>query len=99
MLARGYINRPELTAEKFVANPFSPTPGQRMYRTGDLARFLPDGQVEFLGRLDHQVKIRGFRVELAEIESVLAHHPAVKEVVVIASAEGTDKRLIAYVVT
>src|SRR4029453_13129882 len=81
-LARGYLNRPELTAEKFIPNPFSDEPGARLYRTGDLARYLPDGQVEFLGRVDQQVKIRGFRVELGEIEAVLGNHPGVREAVV-----------------
>ena len=71
-LARGYHNRPELTAEKFIPDPFRSEPGARLYKTGDLARYLPDGAIEYLGRLDHQVKIRGFRIELGEIESVLA---------------------------
>src|SRR5262249_32406169 len=70
-LARGYLNRPELTAAKFIPHPFSTMPGARLYKTGDLARHLPDGNIEFLGRLDYQVKVRGFRIELAEIESVL----------------------------
>ena len=78
------MNRPELTAENFIPNPFSAQPGACMYRTGDLARYLPDGSIEFLGRIDHQVKIRGFRIELGEIEMVLGQHPAVEEAVVIA---------------
>jgi amino acid adenylation domain-containing protein len=98
-LARGYINRPELTAERFLPDPFSRVPGARMYCTGDLARYLPDGQVEYLARVDHQVKIRGFRVELKEIEVVLASHPAVHELVVIAREDVPgDKRLVAYIV-
>ncbi len=96
-LARGYLNRPELTAQKFIQDPFNP--GMRMYKTGDLARFLPDGNIEFLGRIDHQVKIRGFRIELGEIETVLNQYPAVKEAVVIPQEyEAGDKRLIAYIV-
>jgi amino acid adenylation domain-containing protein/thioester reductase-like protein/non-ribosomal peptide synthase protein (TIGR01720 family) len=96
-LARGYLNRPELTAEKFVANPFRS--GTKMYRTGDLARWLPDGNIEFLGRIDHQVKIRGFRMELGEIESRMLKHEAVKEAVVIAREDKQgDKYLAAYLV-
>jgi amino acid adenylation domain-containing protein len=83
-LARGYFNRPELTATKFVPNPFTSEPGARLYKTGDWARYLPDGNIEYLGRLDHQVKIRGFRIELGEIEAVLSKHPAVREAVVVA---------------
>jgi amino acid adenylation domain-containing protein len=98
-LARGYLNRPELTQEKFIAHPFSAEPGARLYRTGDLARWLPDGSVEFLGRIDRQVKIRGFRVEPAEIEAVLATHPAVKQCAVIVREDTSGaKCLAAYVV-
>src|SRR6185503_3800507 len=82
-LARGYLNCPELTAEKFIANPFSDDPGSRLYKTGDRSRYLPDGNIEFLGRMDHQVKIRGYRVELSEIESVLRAHDAVRDAVVV----------------
>ncbi len=96
-LAREYLNRPDLTAEKFITNPFSPK--TRLYKTGDLGRVLPDGNIEFLGRIDHQVKIRGFRIELGEIETVLAQHHVVREAVVIAkdTANG-DKQLVAYLV-
>lgn len=82
-LARGYLNRPELTAERFVPHPFGARPGARLYRTGDLARYLPNGDIEFLGRIDNQVKIRGFRIEPGEIESVLAQHPSLRETVVV----------------
>lgn len=98
-LARGYWNRPGLTAEKFLPNPFGGDPGERLYRTGDLARYLPDGNLEYVGRADHQVKIRGHRVELAEVEAALASHPGVREVAVAARDEAPlDRRLAAYVV-
>ena len=97
-LARGYWNRPALTAEKFIANPFGCRLGARLYKTGDLARYSPDANIEFLGRIDHQVKIRGFRIEPGEIESVLGQNPAVSASVVVARQDGTgDKRLVAYV--
>lgn len=96
-LARGYLKRPELTADKFIAHPFSDQPGARLYKTGDLARYLPNGEIEFLGRIDHQVKIRGFRIELGEIESVLRQHPGVSETVVVAREDVPgDKRVVAY---
>ncbi len=98
-LARGYLNRPELTAEKFIQNPFSDDSDARLYKTGDLARYLPDGNIEYLGRLDHQVKLRGFRIELGEIEAVLVQHPEVHEaVVIIREVQPGDKRLVAYLV-
>jgi amino acid adenylation domain-containing protein len=98
-LARGYRNRPELTAEKFIADPFSATPGARLYKTGDLARLRAGGEVEVLGRIDHQVKIRGFRIELGEIEARLRAHPAVRETVVVAhEAVPGRKQLVAYLV-
>ncbi|MCT7952694.1 amino acid adenylation domain-containing protein [Ancylothrix sp. C2] len=98
-LAKGYLNRPDLTDERFILNPFSNELGSRLYKTGDLARYLPDGNIEYLGRIDNQVKIRGFRIELGEIEAVLSQHPHVRETVVIASENITDgKQLVAYVV-
>ncbi|MBO3462192.1 non-ribosomal peptide synthetase [Aetokthonos hydrillicola Thurmond2011] len=104
-VARGYLNRPELTKEKFIPNPFKGSKGEtecnseRLYKTGDLVRYLPDGNIEFLGRIDDQVKIRGFRIELGEIEAVLNQQPQVREAVVIAKEEQPgNKRLVAYIV-
>jgi amino acid adenylation domain-containing protein len=98
-LARGYMNQPGLTAEKFIPNPFASEPGARMYRTGDLARYLPNGAIEFLGRIDFQLKIRGFRIELGEIESVLSKFGAIEQAVVLARENGAgDKQLVAYIV-
>lgn len=98
-IARGYLNRPELTAEKFIPDPFNSEPGQRLYRSGDLARFLPDGNVEFLGRIDHQVKIRGFRIELGEIDAALAEHPDIVDTLVLVREDRPgDKRIVAYLV-
>jgi amino acid adenylation domain-containing protein len=110
-LARGYINRPESTAEKFAPNPMSSRPGSRLYRTGDLARFLPDGSMEFLGRIDNQVKIRGYRIELEEIEATLKQHTGVRDTAVavgmeqgsdvqsnVRSATNAESRLVAYLV-
>jgi non-ribosomal peptide synthetase component F len=97
-VSRGYLGRPDLTAERFLPDPYGP-PGSRLYRSGDLARWLPDGSLDFLGRLDDQVKIRGYRVELGEVQVVLARHPDVRDVVVVARpAPGGGKRLIAYLV-
>ena len=105
-VARGYLNRPDLTAEKFIPNPFSNIPGERMYKSGDLARYLPDGNIEYLGRIDHQVKVRGFRIELGEIEAALMEHTDVQANVVIVREDtpgdpliGAGKRLVAYVVS
>jgi acyl-coenzyme A synthetase/AMP-(fatty) acid ligase/acyl carrier protein len=97
-VVRGYLERPEQTAERFVADPFGGEPGARLYRTGDLARWRADGAIEYLGRLDFQVKIRGFRIELGEIEARLAEHPGVRDVVVMARAGTDEQRLVAYVV-
>ncbi|KAI1288646.1 hypothetical protein EDD11_009741, partial [Mortierella claussenii] len=97
-IARGYMNRPDLTAEVFLSDPFSNNADAKMYKSGDLVRYLPCGSIVFIGRNDHQVKIRGFRIELGEIEARLMEHPIVSEAVVLAVGEGSDKRLIAYVV-
>ncbi|MBY0273555.1 MAG: amino acid adenylation domain-containing protein, partial [Alphaproteobacteria bacterium] len=97
-LARGYLNRPDLTAERFIPAPFSEEGGARLYRTGDLARYLPDGNIEYVGRVDHQVKIRGYRIELGEIESVLRRYHSIEDVVVIVQEDGDNKYLIAYLV-
>ena len=97
-LARGYLNRPDLTSERFIANPF--VANERLYKTGDLGRYLPDGNIDFLGRIDHQVKIRGFRIELGEIETVLSQHPQVQQVVVIVREDHPgNKYLTAYIVS
>jgi amino acid adenylation domain-containing protein len=98
-LARGYLNRPELTAEKFILHSFNNAPRVRLYRTGDLTRFLPDGNIEFIGRIDNQVKLRGFRIELGEIETVLKMHPAVNDAVALMREDQPgNKRIVAYVV-
>ena len=98
-VAWGYLERPRLTADKFVPNPFSRVPGDRMYRTGDLARYLDDGNLELLGRIDNQIKIRGHRIELGEIEASLKDHRAVREAVVVAKGDrGSNKKLVGYVV-
>ncbi len=98
-VVRGYLDRPELTAEKFVQSPFDPERQARLYRTGDLARYRTDGNIEFLGRIDHQVKLRGYRIELGEIEAVLGKHPGVRESVTVAREDVPgDQRLVAYVV-
>ncbi len=96
-VARGYLNRPELTAERFISHPFKE--GEKLYKTGDLARYLPDGNIEYIGRIDHQVKIRGFRIELGEIETLLAQHPTIQQTVVTARVDNPEnQRLVAYIV-
>ena len=98
-LARGYLNRPELNSEKFITNPLANSPWERLYKTGDLVRYLPDGNIEFKGRIDDQVKIRGYRIELGEIEVALSQHSGVKQTVVVAREDTvTNKRLVAYIV-
>jgi hypothetical protein len=98
-VASGYHDRPALTAERFIADPFSDHAGARLYRTGDLGRWGPDGKLYHLGRMDHQVKIRGHRVELGELESLLHDHPAIRQAVVLAAeAQPGDQRLVAYLV-
>jgi amino acid adenylation domain-containing protein/thioester reductase-like protein len=96
-IARGYLNRPEITKERFINDPFNSKPGARLYKTGDLARYLPDGNIEFIGRVDDQVKIRGFRIELGDIESALSQHPAVREIAVTTKEDSSGhKRIFAY---
>ena len=97
-LARGYLNHPQLTTERFIPNPFSNKPGASLYKTGDLVRYLSDGNLEFLSRLDHQVKLRGFRIELGEIESTIREHSAVQDVLVIVRHADGNKSLVGYVV-
>ncbi|KAF9576059.1 hypothetical protein EC968_000125 [Mortierella alpina] len=97
-IARGYLNQPDLTAARFIPDTFSNDPKARLYKTGDLARYLPDGNLVYMGRSDHQIKIRGFRIELGEIETRLHEHPLVADAVVVALGEGSNKRLVAYVI-
>ena len=99
VLTRGYLNRPDLTAERFIAHPFSKTSQARLYKTGDRGRFLSNGVIEYLGRMDNQVQLRGFRIELGEIETTLAQHPMVAEAVALVREDAPgEKRLVAYVV-
>src|SRR5208282_3711593 len=96
-VARGYLDRPEMTAEKFVPDPFSDKAEARLYRTGDLGRCLAGGNIEYLGRRDHQVKVRGFRIELGEIEAIFGHYPAVRQCVAVAREDANgDKQLVVY---
>jgi acyl carrier protein len=97
-LARGYLNSPELTAEEFIPDLFSGEPGSRLYRTGDLGRYRSDGNIEFVGRIDHQVKLRGYRIELGEIETALGQHPSVRQcAAAVREEDAGDQRLVAYV--
>ena len=98
-LSAGYLNRPDLTQERFIQHPLSDKPGERLYKTGNMARFLPDGQIEFIGRADYQIKIRGYRIEPEEIMNVLQKHPGVASSAVIAREDTPgDKRLVSYIV-
>jgi acyl carrier protein len=98
-VTRGYLNRSELTLERFIPHPFNNQPNARLYKSGDLARYLPNGDIEYLGRIDDQVKIRGFRIELGEIEVLISQHPAVREtVVILSSSQADEQRIVAYVV-
>ncbi|BDA68761.1 hypothetical protein CAL7716_029270 [Calothrix sp. PCC 7716] len=98
-VVRGYLNRPRLTSERFIPNCFSDKPNARLYKSGDLARYLPNGDIEYLGRIDNQVKLRGFRIELGEIEAIISQYPAVREIVVVINEESLDsQRIVAYVV-
>lgn len=98
-LARGYLNQSQLTAQKFIPNPYANHPGERLYKTGDLARYLPNGEIEYIGRVDHQVKVRGFRIELLEIEALLIQHPQVREAVVaVHSSQADSQQIVAYIV-
>ncbi|RAM53526.1 MAG: non-ribosomal peptide synthetase [Hapalosiphonaceae cyanobacterium JJU2] len=98
-LARGYLNKAELTADKFIPNPYTKQTGERLYKTGDLARYLPNGEIEYIGRIDNQIKLRGFRIELGEIEAVINQHSAVREALVVVHEDSADsKRLVAYIV-
>ncbi|ABA25098.1 Amino acid adenylation (plasmid) [Trichormus variabilis ATCC 29413] len=98
-VSKGYLNRPELTIEKFIPDPFSKQPNARLYKTGDQARYLSNGNIEFIGRIDHQIKLRGYRIELGEIEAVLQQHPQVKQAIVIArNSDSENQQLVAYIV-